>query len=175
MKLKIRQEEARDHKKVAEIIENAFKTEHFSDHQEQFLVERLRNSKDFVPELSMVAELNGEVVGQILLSKIKITNSATSFDSLALAPVSVAPDYQQQGIGGALIRSAHKKAKELGFRSILLLGHDTYYPRFGYELTSKYNISLPFDIPEKYCMILSLIEGGLDGVQGMVEYPEEFY
>jgi len=175
MKLKIRQEEEKDYKKVAEIIENAFKTEHFSDHQEQFLVERLRNSKDFVPELSMVAELNGEVVGQILLSKIKITNSATSFDSLALAPVSVAPDYQQQGIGGALIRSAHKKAKELGFKSILLLGHDTYYPRFGYELTSKYNISLPFDIPQKYCMILSLIEGGLDGVHGMVEYPEEFY
>lgn len=175
MKLKIRQEEEKDYKKVAEIIENAFKTEHFSDHQEQFLVQRLRNSKDFVPELSMVAELNGEVVGQILLSKIKITNSATSFDSLALAPVSVAPDYQQQGIGGALIRSAHKKAKELGFKSILLLGHDTYYPRFGYELTSKYNISLPFDIPEKYCMILSLIEGGLDGVHGMVEYPEEFY
>jgi predicted N-acetyltransferase YhbS len=175
MKLKIRQEEEKDYKKVAEIIENAFKTEHFSDHQEQFLVERLRNSKDFVPELSMVAELNGEVVGQILLSKIKITNSATSFDSLALAPVSVAPDYQQQGIGGALIRSAHKKAKELGFKSILLLGHDTYYPRFGYEFTSKYNISLPFDIPQKYCMILSLIEGGLDGVHGMVEYPEEFY
>ncbi|MDH5415045.1 MAG: N-acetyltransferase [Flavobacteriaceae bacterium] len=175
MKLKIRQEEARDYKKVAEIIENAFKKEHFSDHQEQFLVERLRNSKDFIPELSMVAELNGEVVGQILLSKIKISNSTTSFDSLALAPVSVAPEYQQQGIGGELIRSAHKKAKELGYRSILLLGHDTYYPRFGYELTSNYNISLPFDIPEKYSMILSLIEGGLDGVHGVVEYPEEFY
>jgi len=175
MKLKIRQEEARDYKKVAEIIENAFKTEHFSDHQEQFLVERLRNSKDFLPELSMVAEIDDEVVGQILLSKIKITNSAASFDSLALAPVSVAPDYQLQGIGGELIRSAHKKAKELGFSSILLLGHDTYYPRFGYELISKYNINLPFDIPEKYCMILSLKEGGLEGVHGMVEYPEEFY
>ena len=113
MLLKIRQEEPKDYNKVAKIIENAFKTEHFSDHQEQFLVERLRNSKDFIPELSMVAEIDGEVVGQILLSKIKITNSATSFDSLALAPVSVAPDFQKQGIGGELIRSAHKKAREL--------------------------------------------------------------
>jgi predicted N-acetyltransferase YhbS len=175
MLLKIRQEEPKDYNKVAIIIENAFKTEHFSDHQEQFLVERLRMSKDFIPQLSMVAEIDGEVVGQILLSKIKITNSDTSFDSLALAPVSVAPDFQKQGIGGELIRRAHKKARELGFRSILLLGHDTYYPRFGYELTSKYNINLPFDIPEKYCMIISLVQGGLEGVSGMVEYPEEFY
>lgn len=175
MQITIRQENTEDYNTVAMLIENAFKTERFSDHQEQFLVDRLRKSPTFIPELSMVAEMDNNIVGHILLTKIAINNESSSFKSLALAPVSVSPLHQKKGIGSLLIKAAHTKAKELDFRSIVLLGHETYYPRFGYELTSKYNIQFPFDIPQKYCMVKALTKDGLKGVSGLVEYPEAFY
>ena len=175
MRVVIRQEKPEDYNTVAMLIEDAFRTERFSDHQEQFLVDRLRKSPTFIPELSMVAELDGDVIGHILLTRININNDENSFKSLALAPVSVTPVHQKKGIGATLINAAHLKAKELGFTSIVLLGHETYYPRFGYELTSKYGIKFPFDIPEKYCMVKSLTEDGLNSVFGLVEYPEAFY
>ena len=170
----IRQEKKTDFKAVFDLIEKAFKTEKFSDHREQFLVERLRKSNSFIPELSMVAEIENKIVGHILLTKLKIKNDQTEFDSLALAPVSVLPEYQGNGIGGTLIEQAHQTAKELGYQSIVLLGHEKYYPRFGYEQADKYGIELPFDVPKENCMVIELTKKGLNGVLGMVEYPKEF-
>jgi predicted N-acetyltransferase YhbS len=173
-KIILRQEIPEDYQLVEKVVEEAFKTAAFSDDNEHLLVARLRMSDAFVPELSIVAEFNGEIVGHILLTKIKIKNEKQSFDSLALAPVSVKPDFQNKGIGGQLICEAHAKAKVLGFKSVVLLGHENYYPRFGYEWTSKYGISLPFEAPEQNCMVIALIENALEGVSGIVEYAKEF-
>ena len=170
----IRQENITDHIKVFNLIESAFKNAEFTDNTEQFLVERLRKSDAFIPELSMIAEIDGKIVGHILLTKLKIKNQSNEFDSLALAPVSVKPEFQGKGIGGKLIVESHKKAKELGYKSIVLLGHEKYYPRFGYEQADKYRIELPFEVPKENCMVIELVEGGLNGVNGMVEYPKEF-
>lgn len=172
--MNIRQETNKDHQEVFKVIEQAFMNEAFTDHQEQFLVERLRKSEAFIPELSMVAELDGKVIGHILLTKIKINNDNNSFESLALAPVSVLPDHQGKGIGGELILSAHEKAKELGFSSIVILGHESYYPRFGYQQVHLFNIQLPFEVPKENCFAIELIKNGLDGVSGVVEYAKEF-
>ena len=174
MKLTIRKEESKDFETVFNLIEKAFESEQMSDHKEQFLVQRLRKSDAFIPELSMIAESENKIVGHILLTKLKIKNGQKQFDSLALAPVSVLPEYQGKGIGGKLILESHKKAKELRYKSIVLLGHDKYYPRFGYEQADKYGIELPFEVPKENCMIIELVENGLKGVSGMVEYPKEF-
>jgi len=170
----IRQENNKDFIDVFNVIEKAFKTEKYSDHKEQFLVERLRKSDAFIPELSMVAEIDGKIVGHILVTKLKIKNETEEFDTLALAPVSVLPEFQGNGIGGKLIVESHKKAKELGHKSIVLLGHENYYPKFGYARADKYEIELPFEVPKENCMVIELIENGLDGVNGTVEYPKEF-
>lgn len=173
--MNIRKEEEKDYNQVFELIEKAFENEEYSDHREQFLVERLRNSDSFVPDLSLVCEMNEMIVGYILLTKIKIKHSDFSYDSLALAPVAVLPNYQGNGIGGHLIEFAHKKARELGFESIILLGHPTYYPKFGYRKTSDFDIQLPFDVPDENCMAIELVEDALKNINGMVEYPKEFY
>jgi predicted N-acetyltransferase YhbS len=170
----IRQENQSDHRAVFALIEKAFKNEAFSDSKEQFLVERLRNSDAFIPELSLVAEIDNRVVGHILLTKIKIISEKHAFDSLALAPVTVLPDFQKLGIGGQLSRYAHKIAIELGYSSIILLGHKDYYPKFGYSRADKFGIELPFDVPAEHCMAIELIENGLKGVNGTVEYPKAF-
>lgn len=170
----IRQETKSDFGAVGKLIEKAFENEAMSDHREQFLVERLRQSEAFIPELSLVAEMDGYIVGHILLTRITIHNGVESHDTLALAPVSVLPDYQGKGIGGKLIIEAHEKAKALGHTSIVLLGHDQYYPRFGYKQADTFGIELPFDVPKENVMVIELVENGLSGVNGVVEYPQEF-
>ena len=174
MEITIRQEKPNDFKSVFDLIKEAFKSMEMSDHKEQFLVDRLRKSSAFIPELSLVAEVENKIVGHILLTKLKIKNNQNEFESLALAPVSVLPDYQGKGIGGLLIKKSHRKAKELGYKSIVLLGHETYYPKFGYQQAYKFGIELPFDVPNENCMVIELIENGLNGVNGLVEYPKEF-
>ena len=164
MKTTIRQEKPSDYKTVFNLIEAAFKNEPYSDNKEQLLVEKLRGSDEFIPELSLVAELNGEIIGHILLTKIKIISENRSFESLALAPVSVKPKYQKKGVGGQLIIESHKRADALGYRSIVLLGHENYYPKFGYELTSKYNIKIHFDAPDENCKFIELKKKVLQGV-----------
>lgn len=121
----------------------------------------------------MVAETDGEIIGYILLTKVEIISENSSVPSLALAPVSVLPDYQNQGIGSALIREAHKHAVELGYRSAVVLGHKDYYPRFGYLPAKDFGIEFPFDIPE-YCMAVELLPEGLKGVHGTIKYAQPF-
>nr|WP_293844767.1 N-acetyltransferase [uncultured Arsenicibacter sp.] len=174
--MKIRKEEIKDYNEVFQLIENAFKDEEYTDHKEHFLVERLRKSESFVPELSIVAEIDNQIVGYILLTKIKIIDDKSKqVTSLALAPVAVLKKHQGKGVGGSLIRQAHQIAKELKFGSIILLGHEKYYPKFGYEMTKKYGIKLPFDVPDENCMLIELTENALKGITGIVEYPKEFY
>ncbi len=166
----IRREEERDYDEISEVIEKAFKSMTFSDHKEQFLVKRIRKSADFIPELSLVACYKGDVVGHILFSKIKIGSKRV----LSLAPVAVSPDYQQMGVGSMLIKQGHKEAKRLGYDAVFVVGHAGYYPKFGYKPASEYGIFPPFECPPENFMCLELKEGALEGVKGVVEYPEEF-
>lgn len=171
----IRQEEKKDYQQVFELTEEAFRDMEESDHQEHFLVEKLRKSEAFIPELSLVAEdENGKISGHILLTRIKIVSDSESFESLGLAPVSVKPEFQNQGLGGQLIHEGHRIAKDLGYQSVILIGHEKYYPRFGYEKTSNFGISFPFEIPEENGMAIELIKDGLKNKKGVVKYPKEF-
>ncbi len=174
MKLTIREEVIEDYSAVEDLIVAAFKNAEHTDHQEQELVKRLRDSDSFIPELSLVAEVDGDIVGHILLTKVHINGDAASYDSLALAPVSVLPLYQGKGIGGELIKRAHEIARCMGYGSVILLGHKDYYPRFGYRVCKEFGISLPFEVPEEYCMAIELIEDSLKEVSGVVEYDPAF-
>ncbi|MEO0875094.1 MAG: N-acetyltransferase [Bacteroidota bacterium] len=170
----IRQETTADHQQVFQLVEAAFAGVEYSDQSEHHLVERLRKSDAFIPELSLVAEQGQEIVGHIILTQIAIVDGETRSPSLALAPVSVLPTHQGQGIGGALIKEAHKRAQALGHSSVILLGHADYYPRFGYRPTAEFGIRLPFEAPKENCMLVELQAGSLTGISGVVEYPTAF-
>lgn len=175
MDINIRTEVKRDFNVVFNVIKNAFESEKHSDHKEHYLVERLRNSDAFVPELSLVAEVDDKIIGYILLTKIKILSAdSNSYISLALAPVAVLQEFQRMGVGSMLIETAHEKAAALGFGSVVLLGHESYYPKFGYKPTKEFGIKLPFDVPEANCMAIELNENSLSNVSGIVQYPIEF-
>lgn len=171
----IRQEQTGDHKDVFNLIEEAFQHMDVSDHREQFLVERLRKSNAFVPELSLVAEIDEQIVGYILLTKVLIRNEDQEHISLTMAPVAVRPDFQRCGIGSVLIRKSHELAKKLQFSSVTVLGHADYYPKFGYVEAQQFGIRFPFDVPPQNCMVIELVEGGLSNTSGIVEYPPPFF
>jgi len=176
MKMNIRQEQLSDHTIVFQLIEKAFRDEIYSDKREQFLVERLRNTKEFIPELSLVAEINHQIAGFILLSRIEIENNSKELvSSLALAPVAVLPAFQGKGLGAALIAKAHDTARELGYQSVIVLGHEKYYPKFGYQPLHHFHLSLPFDAPPENCMAIELVPGALKNLAGKVVYPDAFF
>jgi len=125
--LKILQEKKTEFSAISALIAAAFAKVGYSDQSEHKLVARLRNDPAYVPELALVAYLSEQLVGHILLSKIEIKSSGDSIEGLALAPVSVHPNFQRLGIGSALIKQAHKIAQDLGFKFIVLIGHEDYY------------------------------------------------
>lgn len=164
-----------DYKRSEFVVEKAFENAEYSDYKEHFLVAKLRKSEAFIPELSLVIELDGEVVGNIMLTKLIIKNDENKEVSLALAPVSVLPQYQNSGIGSKLIIESLKIAKQIGFKSVIVLGHDKYYPRFGFKPASTWNIKCPFDVPNESFMALELKKDSLLDVVGTVIYPKEFF
>ena len=164
----IRKEKNEDFKSIYEINYQAFKQKNESE-----LIEKIRGSKNFVPELSLIAEKNGKKVGHILLSKIKIKGEK-EFESLIPAPLAVLPELQKQGIGKKLITEGLRKARELGFSSVIVVGHKDYYPKFGFEKASKWNIKCSFEVPDEAFLAIELKDGALEDKSGIVEYPKEF-
>ncbi|GAF17080.1 LOW QUALITY PROTEIN: acetyltransferase, GNAT family [Bacillus sp. JCM 19046] len=175
MNITIRPEVQSDYDYTESLIKQAFQNEEQSDQQEHFLVHKIRKSDAFVPQLSLVAlTQTKEIVGHILLSKIKISDGTNEADSLALAPVSVAPEYQSKGIGSKLIHAALKRAKELDYDSVIVLGHKDYYPKFGLNQQAYGRFKLPFEVPDEAFMALELTPNSLKNIKGVVHYSEAF-
>jgi putative acetyltransferase len=133
--LTIRPEASADHGAIATITERAF-----GRPVEARMIEDVRESDGYVPELSMVAEENGELVGHVLLSYVGLEDGRRL---LALGPIAVRPDRQGKGIGGSLVRAGLAAADERGEPLVLLLGHPTYYPRFGFTSASAMGLFPP--------------------------------
>jgi len=170
MTVKIRQENKDDFDAVSEVNKLAF-----GQDDEATLVELLRQSNAFVPELSLVATLDNKIIGHILFTKIKIVNDDKSeTESLALAPMAVRPEFQHKGIGGQLIKHGLDKARELQHKSVIVLGHEHYYPKFGFVPADKWSIKSPYDVPTNVFMALELVTDGLKNTTGLVKYSKEF-
>lgn len=165
----IRQETIDDYKEVYELITEAFATAEHADGNEQDLVVALRKGTAFIPELSLVAEIDGRLAGHILYTKAKVND----VEVLALAPLSVRPEYQRQGVGTALINEGHKIAKSLGCQYSVVLGSETYYPRVGYIPAQQLGIEVPEGFPAENFMAIQLQENA-QPLNGTITYAEEF-
>lgn len=165
----IRQERPGDYEAVYQVVKEAFAGAEQADGDEQDLVVRLRSSKSFVPELSLVAEEDGKIVGHILFTRATVGGA----EVLALAPLSVLPSYQNRGIGQALIREGHRVAKQLGYGYSVVLGHKAYYPKAGYVPASQYGIQAPFEVEDEYFMAVRLDETA-ENLDGVMAYDGAF-
>lgn len=165
----IRQERPADRVLVYDVVKTAFSLAEHADGNEQDLVDMLRKSAAFVPQLSLVAEDNGKIVGHILFTEITVNDSI----QLALAPLAVLPEYQRQGIGAALITQGHETARTLGYGYSVVLGSERYYSRFGYLPSEQYGIKPPFAVPREKYMVCKLREDA-PKISGTVRYAKEF-
>jgi len=166
----LRQEKLEDYKEVFELNHIAF-----GQDNEAKLVDAIRvNQTAFVPELSIVATETNKIVGHILFTKISIKDDKGKLnESLGLAPIAVRPDHQKRGIGGQLIRKGFEVARDLGFKSVIVLGDEKYYTKFGFQPADKWNIKAPFDVPSHLFMAIELVTDGLKNISGVVVYPKE--
>ena len=164
----IQQETPEDYADIYALTKAAFDGTEHSDGDEQELPGLLRERYEFIPELSLVAVLDGRLVGHILFTKITIGGHP----ALCMGVVSVLPEFQCRGIGGALIEEGHAVARSLGFSVCVLVGHEDYYPRFGYEPIDRHGITFPFDAPEECKMVKLLSEDGKN-IRGEALFPPE--
>ncbi|KAL7712938.1 N-acetyltransferase domain-containing protein [Entamoeba marina] len=147
--LTIRKESPQDYQEIYTLVQNAFKTAEMSSGKEQDIVESIRLSDNYIPELSLVGCYENQIICHIMISKCNIISNATSYDSLVVAPLSVHPTYQKP----------IKEATQLGF---------------GYVPSTKFGITSPIPVDEKNCMVLALDTKVLEGIKGVINFPSYF-
>jgi putative acetyltransferase len=161
----IRAEHDADHPAIRAVNEAAF-----GGRDEADLVEALRDGGAVL--LSLVAEVDGQVVGHVLFGRMSIETPTGDVPAVALAPMAVLPGYQRQGIGSQLIPAGLDHLRSLGEQIVIVVGHPAYYPRFGFSSETAGGLDGPFR--GEAFMALELTPGALAGVRGRVRYPAAF-
>ena len=137
--------------------------------QEGNIVDALRSNG--AAWLSLVATLNGQVVGHIMYSPLSVGGDVTG---VALGPMAVLPEYQRQGIGSKLIEAGNRKLKDTGCPFVVVLGHANYYPRFGFRPAGTHGIKCEWEVPDDVFLLLVLDPQKMQGVSGLAKYRQEF-
>ena len=143
----------------------------FSGEQEVKLIAQLRAKCP--SRIALVAEQHGTIVGYILFSAATL-DSAPDTKLMALAPMAVSQVLQHQGIGSALVRAGLEQCYRQGIAAVAVLGHPAYYPRFGFEPASRYQIASPWPVPDEAYMLLALQPQKLAGKSGQLLYHPAF-
>ena len=167
MKVYIRPERKDDIKKIWRVNAAAFNTD-----AEAHLVDSLRKSG--MPLISLVAEANEKLIGHILFSPVSLSGSKIDIKIAGLAPMSVLPDHQKQGIGASLVRAGLKCCLSDGYKAVVVLGHPDYYPKFGFAPSSRFGIKSEYDVPDEVFMVKELEHGALSEYKGIVKYHPLF-
>jgi predicted N-acetyltransferase YhbS len=163
-KIRIRREEEKDFRRVEEITRESFWNLYVPGCDEHYLVHVMRSHEDFVPELGLMIELDGQVIGNIMYTKSTLTDaSGTVKDILTFGPVSVLPEYQRRGCGKALMERSFEIAAGLGYDVIVIYGNPGNYVSRGFKSCRKFNISLENGDCPTAMMAKELAPGALDG------------
>jgi predicted N-acetyltransferase YhbS len=166
----IRRETEEDFTEIYNLVKTAFQTAKVSNGKEQEFVEQLRSGDGYIPEFALVAEEEGKLIGHVMLTITYVINGHNKVESLLLAPLSVALEHRDKGIGSTLVNESMKLAKLKGYSSIFLVGDPNYYGRFGFKTTAPIGIKCIYDeVPDDVMLYCELTPGALRGVVGKVE------
>jgi len=161
----IRDQQPGDREQVRKVNEAAFGRSDEAD-----LIDRLFAEGAVL--LSLVAEVDGQIVGHILFSRMTVETDQGPVAAVSLAPMAVLPEQQGHQIGSELVRRGLAQLRDQGERIVIVLGHKHYYPRFGFSSEMARHLASPF--PPEAFMALELCDGALTGVRGAVRYPAAF-
>jgi putative acetyltransferase len=163
--LLIREEQPQDRERIRMVNQAAFGRGDEAD-----LVDRLRAEGAVL--LSLVAEVDSQIVGHILFSRMTVETEQGPVGAVSLAPMAVLPGHQRRQIGSQLVRRGLTELGARGERIVIVLGHKEYYPRFGFSPEKARHLASPF--PPEAFMALELSPGALAGIHGAVLYPPAF-
>jgi putative acetyltransferase len=169
--LKIRPEIPAEFEMIRALVKAAFATARHADGDEHEYVDRLRASRAYIPELALVAEDGGGLVGHIMLTRILVSGAQGARPALLLSPLAVAPDRQNQGIGSLLARESLARATASGAGVVLVVGDPAYYERFGFRSSAALGIRNVDGFDERNVMALELRPGALAKCLGTVSFP----
>lgn len=173
MNITIRNENKQDYRKVEEVAREAFWNLYFPGCSEHMVIHNMRNHRDFIPELSFVIEVDGEIVGSIFYTHSKVVSSdGTQHKTITFGPVSILPSMHRKGLGRKLITHSIEEAKKLGYNAILTLGYPYHYEPYGFVGGKKYKISMSDGKYYKGLLVLPLYEGALDNISGYAVFSD---
>lgn len=175
MNINIRLEKESDYKKVENICREAFFNLYIEGCTEHYVVHTIRNSNNFIKDLSCIIEVDGEIAGGCFYTKSKIINkTGVQFSSITFGPVFIDPKYHRKGLGRKLITHTINKAKKLGYERLIICGYPYHYKTYGFVSAKKYDISTADGEFYIGTQALELKENAFNGVSGAVHFCEEY-
>ena len=158
-----------DYRAIRDLIAEVFHETFGSGEDEAALVEQLRQRQGHGPNISLVAETGGMLVGHVFFSAVELAEHP-DVPVCVLAPLGICREYQRQGIGSRLVRQGVKECTHQGYKAVFVTGSLEYYPRFGFVPIAGTRLHTIFETGHD--MVLELERGLLDEVSGLVDYPE---
>lgn len=160
----VRNELKNEYRVVEELTRETFWNLYTPGCNEHYLAHVLRDHKDFIPELDLVAEVDGKIVGNVMYTKAKLVDEDSNEKVvLTFGPISVLPEYQRNGVGKTLLERSFEKAVELGYDAIVIFGHPGNYVSRGFKSCRKYNICVGDDCYPTAMLVKELKPDVFDG------------
>ncbi len=167
MQVQIKREKTKYIEEVNLLFEMVFQQEAISS-----LIKEFRASNHFIPELSRVARINEQIIGVIMYGKVEIVKGRKNVPSIMIASMAILPAYQNLGIGRELIDNSFQKARSMGYESVLAVGQEEYFPRFGFTPASDFDITTNLDLSDEEFLAMELKSGALDNASGKLKNQE---
>ena len=166
--MKIRQAQERDHAAIYELVRAAFATAKVSDGTEQEFVRALRRRDTYRPELELAAEENGQLIGHILLTELPVPGAPENLRALMVAPLCVRLENRSRGLGGRLLQEGGRRAAELGYSALFLVGDPDYYGRYGFQSAVSLGFQNASGVPDQFLLARSLNPDGFQKGGGVL-------
>jgi len=161
MQVQIKREKAKDIEEVDLLYKIAFEQETLSE-----LIVGFRNSSQFIPELARVARISDQIIGVIMYSHGEIVKGRKNIPTIIITSLAILPAYQKLGISAELVKNSFQKARDLGYKSVLVAGDDDYFQKFGFKKASDFDITNKMDIPDENFMAMELVPDSLSNASG---------
>ena len=175
----IRRERPEDHRAVEELIRESFWNVYRPGCSEHWVIHVLRDDPAFVPELDVVMEEDGRLIGQNMFMKTVIdADDGRTVPVLTMGPICIANDLKRRGYGKFLLDRCLETAAEMGFGAVLFEGNIGFYGNCGFDYARNFGIryhDLPEGADDSFFLARELIPGYLDGVTGVYQTPKGYY
>ena len=172
-------EKKEDYRNVEFLVRESFWNVYRPGCTEHYVIHVLRDDPAFVKELDFVMEKDGKLIGQNMFMKtVILADDGRTVDVLTMGPIGITPELKRMGYGKKLLDYSLEKAKEMGFGAVLFEGNIAFYGKSGFDYAGRFGIryhDLPEDADSSFFLCKELIEGYLDGVEGVYQTPQGYY